>query len=55
MDENLDEIMNRKNYFLVRHGVVLIIIVFILTAIAMDLLKIDEKSILKMVIEYYLR
>ena len=53
MEKDFEDIISRKNYFLVRYGMLIIIIVLVLTIITMEVLKINEKSILKMVIEYY--
>jgi hypothetical protein len=55
MEEDLDKIMNRNNYFLVKYGMLLIIIVFIATLIAMSYLMIEGKSILQLAFEYYVR
>lgn len=55
MEQDLDKIMNRKNFFLVRNGFVMVICILIMTIIAMSILKIEDKSILMMVLEYYLR
>jgi len=55
MEDDLDKIMNRNNYFLVKYGMLLIIIIFIITLIAMSYLKIEGKSILQLVLEYYVR
>ncbi|MEM6721856.1 MAG: hypothetical protein AAF611_21185 [Bacteroidota bacterium] len=55
MEQDLEKIMHRKNFFLVRNGFIMVICILIITIIAMSLLKIDGQSILMMVIEYYLR
>jgi len=55
MEQDLDKIMNRKNFFLVRNGFIMVICILIITIIAMSILKIEDKSILMMVLEYYLR
>lgn len=55
MEEDLDKIMNRKNFFLVRNGFIMVVCILIITLIAMSLLEIDGQSILMMVIDYYVR
>ncbi len=55
MNDDLNKIMNRNNYFLVRYGMFLIVSIFITTLILMSYLKIEKKSILQLVIEYYIR
>jgi len=55
MEQDLDKIMHRKNFFLVRNGFIMVICVLIMTIIAMSLLTIEGQSILMMVVEYYWR
>lgn len=47
------EIINRKDYFLVNYGIYIIIIISFITLFSLYLLKINDKSILLLVIEYY--
>ena len=54
MDKELEDIIHRKNFFLIRYGMLIIIIILIIAIITMESLKIDERSILSMAIEYYL-
>ena len=55
MEDDLEKIMNRDNYFLVKRGMLLIIFIFIVTLLTMSFLIIEGKSILKLVVEYYVR
>lgn len=44
---------NKKNYFLVNYGLYIIIIISLSTLLLLFLLKIEDKSILEMAINYY--
>tara|TARA_R110000868_G_C10537338_1_gene734577 strand:+ start:402 stop:587 length:186 start_codon:yes stop_codon:yes gene_type:complete len=54
MKKELD-IIDKKNYFLVNHGAIIIILVLMITLMSLFFLKIDEKSILEMIIDFYIK
>jgi len=53
MNSEGKNILDKKRHFLINHGIGLIFIVFIAVLLSLYLLKINEKSILEMVIDYY--
>ena len=49
------EELDAKRFFLVKYGIVLLLIVGLLTLLGLALLSVDDTSILEMVIDYYFR
>lgn len=49
-----EERFEQKNYFIVSYGIILLIVVFALTILLLNYLTINNQSVLKLVIKYYL-
>lgn len=47
-------IVNKKNYFLVNHGIKIIMFTAFITLFSLYMLKLNGKSILELVFQYYL-
>lgn len=47
--------IDSKQFFLVNNGVIILLLVGLLTFIGLSLLRIDNQSILELVIDYYLK
>ena len=55
MKEQVNKIIDRRKYFLINHGAIIICIISIATFFLLYLLKIDDKSVIEMVVDYYFK
>lgn len=55
MNENLKKELNKNRFFIVRYGLFFILLTAGLILLSLTFIQIEEKSILEMVIKYYLR
>ncbi|MGC4128423.1 MAG: hypothetical protein QM564_02450 [Bergeyella sp.] len=47
--------INKKDYFLVSNGILIIVITFLIVTLLLFLLKANDKSIIELTVEYYFK
>jgi hypothetical protein len=55
MKNQVDKIIDRKKYVLINHGAIIIFLISVVTFFLLYLLKIDDKSVIEMVLDYYFK
>jgi len=53
MENNLQKELDKNRFFVVKYGIAIVITIFMLIILSLVLLKIENESILKLVVKYF--
>jgi len=53
MENNLQKELDKNRFFVVKYGIAIVITIFMIIILSLVLLKIENESILKLVVKYF--